>query len=392
MKVVHIITRFITGGAEENTILTCNSQHDQGESVVLIVGREMEPKMCARLSPNVEFIVLESLVRNIAPVTDLRCLLALRRLLKDLRADVVHTHTSKAGILGRLAAWTVKTPMIVHGVHILPFINVSAITALLYVTLERLVGNMTHLFVHVSQGMQEQCQKHHIGCDAHHVVIESGMDVDRFRNAPLPEDREALSRSPAGEGPATSIVLFLAALEPRKGHAGFLPLFRKVVDQHPDTVLLLGGAGPLRQVLQERVQELGLQDHVRFLGYRNDPESLLAMADVLVVCSSQEGLPRVAVQAAIAGVPIVTTALPGIEAIVRDGQTGFIVPVDNLSSMTEALNLLLSDPELRARFSETMAALDMERWSPAITASRMAAAYAQAWPDGEYPGHVRPQP
>ena len=343
-------------------MLTCNGQAAAGYQVTLIVGDEHSEVMRAALDPRVDFVVEPGLTRSIDPRRDLAALFRLWRRFRLSRTDIVHTHTSKAGIIGRLAARLAGVPLIVHGVHILPFVNVSRAETMAYTWLERFCGAFTDAFVHVSAGMRDACLAGRVGPRANHVVAESGMDVARFRGAALPEDAETLRASPVGIEEPAFLLLSMAALEPRKGQRAFLHVLRSIVDVRPNVRLLIAGEGADRQAIEAAAEALGLAAHVVLLGHRRDPERLLAIADAVVICSSREGLPRVAVQAAIAGTPIVTTALPGIEAVVADGRTGFIVPVDRLDLMAAPILELIDDPAIRARMGAALGERDYSAW------------------------------
>lgn len=363
MRIVHIITRFICGGADENTLLTCNYQARAGYDVTLIVGKTWAAQMRAGLDSRVQFVVIPSLCQSIAPVSDLVSLAQMYRVLRRLKPSLVHTHTSKAGIIGRVAARLAMVPRIVHGVHILAFTNETFFKRNGYRLLEKLCAHFTDAFIHVSGGMRNECLRYGIGPGSIHVVAESGMDVERFRRGLPPLDAMEILRSPVDSSERPFVILSLAALEFRKGQRRFLAVLRKIVDRHANTVLLLAGEGSERNEILARATELGLAAHVRLLGFRNDPECLLACADVLAVCSEREGLPRAIVQAGIAGVPIVTTALPGVDIVVRDGETGFVVPIDDLAPMQSAIIRLTEEPDLRERMRANLRAADFSAWA-----------------------------
>jgi glycosyltransferase involved in cell wall biosynthesis len=363
MHIVHIITRFIRGGADENTQLTCNHQASAGYEVTLIVGKECDPQMRDGLDPRVQFITLPSMVHSVSPFSDAISLVRICMLLCRLKPDLVHTHTSKAGVIGRLAAVFSRVPKIVHGVHILAFTNESPIRRLSYLWLERLCGVYTHAFVHVSTGMREECLRNGVGSGAVHAVAESGIDIGRFRNPLPPADAANLLHSPIGSPERPFVILSLAALERRKGHRQFLKVFRMVVEQRPNSILLLAGDGSERSAIEAEVRRLRLSRHVRILGYRDDPERLLAIADLFVISSNREGLPRAAVQAGIAGVPIISTALPGISSIVHDNETGFVVPIDRLEDMDPIIRRLIDEPSLRVRMHVSLGAIDFSAWA-----------------------------
>jgi glycosyltransferase involved in cell wall biosynthesis len=374
VKIVHIITRFIPGGADENTLLTCNAQVRQGHAVVLISGAEWNPGIRSQLDPAVQFVVEPSLHRRIAPLNDIIALVRLRATLRTMEPDIVHTHTSKAGITGRLAARLAGVPTIVHGVHILAFRNMPVVMAWIYARLEQFCGAFTTLFIHVTREIQDECKRMGIGRASAHVVVESGMDVERFRSA-APADDVVRLVGKGTDGRPPFFILSLAALDKRKGLDRFLPVFRRIVDRRPNAVLVLAGIGDQEAELRAMVTALGLDKHVHFLGFRRDPDRLLKAANVLIICSEREGLPRVAVQAAIAGVPVVSTSLPGIDAIVRHGTSGLVVPLNRLYAMEEGIVSLIDDPAMCQRFARALRDIDVSAWNADTMTLRIAEAY-----------------
>src|SRR5689334_9112033 len=181
MRIAHVITRLIQGGADENTLLSCNGQAALGHEVHLIFGSETSPAMIGRLHPLVRPHQIADLGRAVAPFKDARATASLTSLLHRLKPQILHTHTSKAGVVGRVAASVAGTPGIVHGIHILPFLNVGRTERMAYLAAERLLASVTDAFVSVSRGMQELALAHGIGTARKHVVVPSGMDLDRFR-------------------------------------------------------------------------------------------------------------------------------------------------------------------------------------------------------------------
>ena len=377
MRVVHVITRFIRGGADENTLLTCNGQAARGHHVTLVYGAQFHPTMVERLDPRVERVCLEALVRPLNPVKDLSAAFQLWRLFRRIRPELVHTHESKAGIVGRVAAWAAGVQMIVHGVHILAFLNVGPVLRFIYLNAERAMAPLTHAFVDVSEGMRAICLEHGIGKARDHFVVASGMDVESFRTAqPVTGIEFANLLPPALDSwDGAQIVLMAAAFEERKRHAPFLAAFAKVARACPKAVLVLAGEGPLVERVRHEAVRLDIADRVAFIGFSSELARWLRRADVCVLASEREGLPRALVQYALAGSPIVTTRLPGVEQIVADKQTGFVV--DTVEGMAEPIIGLLNDAGLRQRLSQAAAGLDLSAWSSERMIASLEQLYAQ---------------
>ncbi len=205
LRIAHVITRLINGGADENTVISCNQAVRSGHAVMLVHGAQTRPEILATVDARVEIVELPSLVRPIAPLSDVKALGDLVRTFRRHRPDVVHTHTSKAGILGRLAAQAARRARRRHGVHIVPFVNVGRLETCAYLTAERAVQGMTHAFIDVSPGMRDLCVKAGVGAPERHYVVESGFDVSLFRNAREPEDWRDLLRL-APEDPRPPVV------------------------------------------------------------------------------------------------------------------------------------------------------------------------------------------
>jgi len=364
MRICHIATRFIRGGADENTAHCCNGQVKAGHDVHLIIGREANPKQLETLMPEIRVWRAQALIREIAPLSDVCGLVQLVSLIRDIKPDIVHTHLSKAGILGRIAAYISRVPIIVHTVHILPFINVGWSQGLFYRILERIAALVTDAFISVGNEMRDECLRFGIGHRRHHSVIPSGMDLGRFAADLRKEVR--WSDVFGKHGLATSnpqFLLIVSRLEARKRQVEFLSVFAEIAREFPDIVLVIAGEGPDYARITTRAIELALTDRVIMAGYREDIERLMAVADVGVLTSIREGLPRVLVQYAMMGLPIVATDIPGAREIVTPGINGFLVPPNDLMAMRGPLRQLLREPETCRKFAVAQGRLDLSGWS-----------------------------
>jgi glycosyltransferase involved in cell wall biosynthesis len=365
VTIVHVITRFIRGGADENTLITCNAQAMAGHDVHLVFGKSASTEMLDRLHTSVKRHRIGSLVRQVSPVSDSRALLSVSRLLMVLKPAIVHTHTSKAGIIGRAAAVGTRVPIVIHGVHILPFLNVGKIERAMYLALERLLARHTTVFIHVSDALRQLTLSHGIGLASRHVVIPSGMDVDRFRSAPPIDDKAFASAFgiSANAVETCQLIVMVAALERRKRIGEFLREFKRLTSYAAPVYLAVLGEGPLRQELQQQTEELGLRERVAWLGFRDDVDRWIARAAVCVLASEREGLPRAVVQYALAAKPIVVADLPGVDAIVSDGETGFVVPAESLALMPDRIKQILDRPDLANAMSNALRRVELSPWT-----------------------------
>jgi len=374
LRIAHVITRLINGGADENTVISCNQAVRSGHSVMLMHGAQTRPEILAAVDTRVKIVELPSLVQPIAPLGDIKALGDLVRTFRRLRPDVVHTHTSKAGILGRLAARTASVPVLVHGVHIVPFVNVGRLETYAYLTAERAVQGMTHAFIDVSPAMRDLCVKAGVGAPERHHVVPSGFELSLFRNATVPEDwRELLRLAP--DDPRPPIVAMLAVFEARKRHLECLERLPRILARFPEARFVLAGDGRLRNDIEARIEALGIERNVVLTGFHPHPEQLIALADICLLASAREGLPRVLMQYLAGGRPVIATDLPCIDDVLRHDVNGLIVRSD-LDGLADAVVALLDDPARRARLARGAATTELSEWDAARMGERLEAVYA----------------
>lgn len=353
MKIVHVITRLILGGAQENTLLSVEGLHHRyREDVTLITGPAEGPEgdLFERArAQNLKLILLPELVRPIRPAADLAAYHSLRSRLRELRPDVVHTHSSKAGILGRAAAWKERVPAIVHTIHGLPFgPSESPLKNHLYLRLERWAAHRCHAIVSVCQAMTDQALAAGVGHPDLFLTIYSGMDVDAFLHPP--RDRDEVRRE-LGLQPTDVAFATVARLFERKGHQDLLAILPQLKASAPHLRLVWIGSGILRDQLEAQASSLGVRDRIHFTGLvptTRIPE-LLNACDVIVHPSYREGLARVLPQALIVGRPVISYDVDGAREVCISNQTGFLVPFRNLDALQSAMVQLAQDPELRRR-------------------------------------------
>jgi len=374
LRIAHVITRLINGGADENTVISCNQAVRSGHSVTLIHGAQSRPEILAKVDPRVKIVELRSLVQPIAPVGDMRALGDLVRTFRRYRPDVVHTHTSKAGILGRLAARSASVPVLVHGVHIVPFVNVGRLERYAYLTAERAVQRMTHAFIDVSPAVRDLCVNAGVGPAERHHVVPSGFGLSVFGNATEPEDwRDLLRLGP--DDPRPPVVVMLAVLEARKRHLDCLETIPRIVARFPEARFVFAGDGGLRNDIEARTRTLGIERNVVLTGFHPHPEQLIALADICLLASEREGLPRVLMQYLAGGRPVLAANLPSIDEVLRHDVNGLIVRSD-LEGLADAVVTLLDDPVQRARLARGAASTELSEWDAARMGERLEAVYA----------------
>lgn len=349
IRMLHVITRLIRGGADENTLFTVRGLDKRRYTVDLAVGAGSELDAFGPLE-GVGVHVVPELVREPDPWRDVVALFRLASLMRRGRYQIVHTHTAKAGFLGRLAAALAGAPIIVHTVHGVTFHDhIPRHQRLFYLALERVAARFTHQFIAVGEDVKDIYLRHGVGAPARYETIYSGMPLGDYLAAGAMEDGErAAVRAELGYEPHHQVVVMAARLEERKGHAYLFEAVRRVLPAHPELRVLVLGDGPLRDALAWQVTAMGLAEVVRFGGHRHDLPRVLAACDVSVLTSLWEGLPRVLVQSAAAGRPILTFDVEGAWEVVRDGANGFIVPSRDVDAFAARLRTLLDD-RARAR-------------------------------------------
>ncbi|MEO5758918.1 MAG: glycosyltransferase [Mesorhizobium sp.] len=361
MKIAHVLTRLLRAGSEENTLACCLAQVRHGHEVMLVHGEEYDPALRASVAGTLRVVTLEKLINSISPSRDISAFGQLTRLLRDWRPDIVHTHQSKAGIVGRLAAKQADIPGIIHGVHILPFVHVGAAQRLMFLAAERLAAKFTRAYIDVSQAMRDICIANHLGGPDQHHVVHSGFDLARFANAQWPQEPYRLLGTAAGE-PKPPVVLMLAALEPRKRHVEFIEAFGQVVDRIPNVRLLLAGEGPARSAVEAAIGRSPFANRVRMIGYHGEPERLISLADVCVLTSMREGLPRVVMQYLAGGRASVVSHLPGVEEVVKHGVNGIVTPAEDVGAAAAAVADFLENEHYRARLADGAKRTDLSSW------------------------------
>lgn len=354
MKVCHFITRMIVGGAQENTFLSARGLVEAGHECLLLSGPSegREGSLLQRMK-NPGFAVMESplFVREISPWTDLRAIYWLADFLKKERFDVIHTHSSKAGIVGRIAGRMAGVPLVVHTIHGLAFGPYdSFLKNQLYIRAERFAANRCDRIYSVAQAMIDQCLAAKIGRPEQFKVVYSGMELERFLDA----QPDAALRSELGIPENCRVVGAVARLFPRKGYEDFFPVAAQVARACPDVRFLIMGDGPSRAAYEKMTEELGIRDRVIFAGLVS-PDRIaeyIALTDVVAHFSLKEGLPRVAVQALAEAKPVVAYPLDGTPEVVLDGKSGFLVSPGNHEAAAQALIRILEHPDERRGLGE----------------------------------------
>ncbi len=352
MRIVHVITRLILGGAQENTLLTVEGLHHRHrDDVTLITGPAEGPEgdlfeRANRRGLKVE--IMPDLVRAIHPATDLRAYRKLRESIRRLRPEVVHTHSSKAGILGRAAAWDERVPAVVHTIHGLPFgPSETRARNRVYIALERWASRRCHAIVSVCDAMTEQALAAGVGREEQFSTVYSGMDVDAFLN---PSESRSSVRHPLGLADQHVAFGTVARLFERKGHDDILAVAPQILAENPDVRFVFIGDGILRDRLKAEADRVGVGHAVIFTGLVAPDRipGLLNAIDAVVHPSLREGLARVLPQALLVGRPVISYDVDGAKEVVLP-ETGILLRPRDLDGLRRAILTLANDPHSRDR-------------------------------------------
>ncbi|TLY36745.1 MAG: glycosyltransferase family 4 protein [Nitrospirae bacterium] len=358
--VLHLITRMDGGGSARNTFLTAIGHDRKQFRVGLIHGRPvpltaeeaavMKADLKLLSQAGVRVFEVPALVREVRPILDARATVALWRLLCRERPALVHTHTSKAGVVGRLAAWLARVPVVIHTPHGHIFYGYYGAAASALIRLvERLLAKITDRIVTLTDRGAEEHVRLHIAGMEKFVTIHSGIDLAHFRSVQVDP---AVKRKELGLPPDGAIVGTVGRLVPIKGLEWLLKAAPQVLAQFPQACFVIIGDGPLLGELRQLTSKLGIGLRVVFLGAREDVPECLAALDLFVLPSLNEGMGRVLLEAMAVGCPVVATRVGGIPDIVADGTTGLLVPPRDERALAEAILTLLRDRSRRAAYGE----------------------------------------
>lgn len=355
MRVTHVITRLVVGGAQENTIASVLGLRDlPGLNVDLISGPTTGPEGSLEskfdTAPTALTIVPE-LVRRVHPWNDLIALRQLTRLFRQRKPRLVHTHSGKAGVLGRLAAAKAGVPVIIHTIHGPSFGPFQGQLAnWLFRSAERRAARVTTHFVTVADAMRDQYLAAGIGKPEQYTRIFSGFDLKPF----LVATNDPTLRARYGLKPDDLVIGKIARLFKLKGHDTLFAIAPQLIQACPNLKFLLVGDGEWRGRLETMARQSGLQGRFIFTGLVAPDQipSLLGIMDVLVHLSEREGLARALPQALAAGKPVVAFDCDGAREVCKDGETGFLIRPGHLNGLTERLVLLARNPTLRAELAD----------------------------------------
>lgn len=346
---MHIIARLNIGGAAPYVILLTAAMGPPDYDSQLVCGVVSKTEGDMRYladEKHVEVAVLPGMAREISPLRDLATIFSLWRMIRRERPDVVHTHTAKAGFVGRIAAWLARTPVIVHTFHGHVFSGYFGPKKTnLYLLLERACARLSTRIITLSETLKRELTDVYSIAQFDRIeIIELGFDLDRLA-ADEPGDEQSRTFRAYYEIPQDArLVGIVGRLVPIKNHELFLQAAQQVADHLPDAMFIVVGDGERREALSALTRQLGIADRVRFTGWLTDVRPVYKALDTLVLSSDNEGLPVSLIEAMAAGVLVVSTAVGGVSDLLENGRLGAIVPPHDVHQMAEAIIRTLTDP------------------------------------------------
>ena len=360
-SIIHIITRLLNGGADENTVFSCNHSVAIGDDVTLIIGKDQNKEIVSKIDSRVRLVVVEDLVIEISPIKDLLALFKIKKIIKQISPDVVHTHTSKAGVVGRLAAWLADTKLIIHTIHSLPFISANFLTKVFYLFLEKITSFITDEFINVSNGTMEIYLKYKIGNLSNHHVIYSAFDIDKFKNANKQQAFDDLNMNINLN--SSKIIIRMGRFEKLKRYKELIETFSKILSKFPNSMLILVGDGELLAESKQLSKTLDLEKNIIFTGFTDCPEKIIALADICVMNSEREGLSRAMLQYLAGGKPVICSNIYGVKEVMKDEINGCLYESKNPNGLYNKLLFLLSNEELLNKLTIGAKETDISKWS-----------------------------
>jgi len=375
MKIVHIITRLIVGGAQENTLITCELLANRGHDVTLITGPALGPEgdlFDWTAGQKYKTILVRPMIRPIHPAKDILAYRQIKKLLIYLQPDIVHTHSAKAGILGRFAGYSLKEknkhqnrPLIVHTIHGLAFHNYqNPLLNRFYIAIERTAAKRTDAFISVADTMTSKMLAAGIGRPEMFTTAYSAVKQQDYLKEP---DKRAIKdfRRKYGISEEAVVIVSIARLAELKGHEYIIESAHRLAPKFPNLVWLMVGDGSLADRIKSQVQLANLGYRFKFTGLLDPAEIPLALhsSDILVHCSLREGLARALPQAMLAGKPVVCFDIDGAAEVVNE-KTGFLIPPLDINALTAACEKLVENPQLRRQLGSSGRAFVREKFSP----------------------------
>ncbi len=387
MRIVHIITRLILGGAQENTLITCKLLAQRGHDVTLVTGPAIGPEgelFEQTKNQRYKTIVIPKLIRAICPLYDTISYFQIKEHLKHIKPDIVHTHSAKAGILGRFATDSLqrgrghesRVTKVVHTIHGLAFHPYqSKWLNKFYIAIEKSAAKRTDFFVSVADTMTRQALAAGIGEPDKFVTAYSAIEEDDFLR-PISNEKITEFRVHSGISKDSVVLVTIARLFMLKGHDFIIESAKQLSKQFDNAAWLFVGDGNLSEFYKKQVYELGLAHCIKFTGLLPTSEIPLAIqsSDILVHCSLREGLARALPQAMLCAKPAISFDIDGAREVVNE-KTGRLIEPGNIEQLTKACAELIEQKDLRDKLGQAGREFVKEKFAPETMVDTIEATY-----------------
>jgi glycosyltransferase involved in cell wall biosynthesis len=379
IKVLRIIARLIIGGPSFHVINLNRGLNPHKFESLLVCGTENageQSLMDFAFSQGIKPVVISEMVAEASlKPCDVKALYKLYWMIRRERPDIVHTHTAKAGFLGRLAARLAKVPVIIHTYHghILHGYYGPLKTNLLR-RMEKTLAHITDCIIAVSAEVKRELVTYGVSSSERIVVIPLGLELEPFLNCAA---RRGELRRELGIDDGAPLVGIVGRIVPIKNHRLFLDASLMAANQNPQVRFVIVGDGPIRAEMQRYAYELGMADRVIFVGWRRDLQRIYADLDVLVLSSINEGTPVSAIEAMAAGCPVAATRVGGLPDLITEGETGLLVPSEDAKALATAIDSLLKNPRARRQMGQIARGIVKERFAAQRLISDMERLYQE---------------
>lgn len=360
IKILYVITLSEIGGAQKHLFYHLKYLDRSAYEPVLIAGQDdWLIKQAAVM--NIKTYHCKNLIRPVNPIIDFKALFELLKIIKSEKPDIVHCHSSKAGIIGRIAAWIAGVPIIMFTAHGWAFTEgVNFTSRTVYKFIEKCVANITTKIIAVSDFDHRLAERYNVAVKDKMALIKNGIDFNQTGS----DDFKKLYRKEFDIEDSKKVVTMVSRLSSPKDPVSFLKLAK--LNYNSDIVFLLVGGGPLMSEMQAYVENNKIRN-VRLMGNRNNVERILSVSDIFCFFSNYEGLPLAVIEAMAASLPIIANPVGGVPELVKDGVNGYLVDKDNISAVNDKLQSLIKDRIQREKMGRESRKIYLEFF----TASRM---------------------
>lgn len=350
LKVVHIITKLELGGAQINTVYTYKNLDRKNFDAYLLSGPG--GILTDKVEKKEHFFIVKDLVRQINPLKDLKAFFQVKQVLKKINPDIVHTHSSKAGIIARTAAFFLRVPVIIHSVHGFSFSSSqSFLKRFFYITAEKVISRLTNHFIFVSNDDIETGKKKKL-IKENYSLIRSGFPFKKF----LSKNPGTTSLRKKHNIKKTDFVCgIIAPFKPQKGLFHLIEIGEKVLKSNKNkknTVFMITGDGDLREAIEAKLEEKEIFEHFRLPGFVFDIENFIDIFDLGVSTALWEGLPQSLVQLRLKKKAVIASNIRGNREVIRENKNGFLVDVQDYETFAEKILYLINNEKERERLAE----------------------------------------